>query len=263
MQIAGRTKEGGPGTPQGRRWVWGRAQGRRSTRGAGQRREAAATRGSERPCGRPECAQRAAVERGLLRSGPSLAARPSRPGDAGRRGAKRAVPGRSAAARAPAHALAHSAAGPGSLGGREGDRGRAGGWGRGRATAWSRAPVFRGPRGPHAARHLGVGSGERGRWQRLWAGLGSALRDALRGVAGLGLLLLGGGRPRPGAFPRFPGDLRWGAGDRGNPPLRPRSTPWVGGAAGRGVCKCCALAFPHPRLLPGCWRGSLAVRQRL
>lgn len=47
----------------------------------------------------------------------------------------------------------------------------------------------------------------------------------------------------------------------------PRSGPLEGerrGGAGRGACVNVAHSlFPHPRLLPGCWRGSLAVRRRL
>lgn len=82
MQIAGRTKERGPGPPRGRRWVWGRRARRGAgARGAGRRRETCGRAGPARrestsvrarPCG--------AVERWPGRSWPGLAAlEPARP----------------------------------------------------------------------------------------------------------------------------------------------------------------------------------------
>lgn len=69
-----------------------------------------------------------------------------------------------------------------------------------------------------------------------------------------------GGRPRPGAFPRFPLGPSWDVRHRAEgtwarvAPGRPAPAPRRGsGAEGRGgvcvcVCKCCALAFFLPPL---------------
>lgn len=151
-------------------------------------------------------------------------------------------------------AHAHAAVGLGPLGIRTGVWGRARRRrGRGRATARRLAPAFSLLGGPHTVRHLGVGDGARGR--RRGAGRASALPDRLRGCCRAGFVVVSArvcssrgvaGRPRPWAFPRFCAALVGvSVATRGAPGAR-LGPPEGIGAEGRGVCKCCALAFPPP-----------------
>lgn len=242
---------GGPRTPRGRRWAWGRRGGRgggRARAGPGACGRRGAARGSVPPSVYVRVRARA-PPRSAGRGAPGAVWRRAGAGRGrGKRRGRLEPFRRGWPRRARTRTRSRGARPAGRPRGGRAEGGPGGGGGRGRVAARRWAPAFSRLRGPQAVRRRGVGSR---RWgggtRRAW---GSALPHGLRAcVAGLGLLLWRcvcfsggvGGRPHPWAFPRLSSGprrgVRSGAGwtrARGGP-RHPAPAPWRGsGAEGRG-----------------------------